>query len=45
VRLAMEERGEGVDGFRDFAFDLGVSDFRGGARGEGVQATGEEEAA
>ncbi len=43
--MAMEERGEGVEGFMDFAFDLGVSDFRGGARGEGVQATGEKEAA
>ncbi len=43
--MEMEERGEGVGGFRDLAFDLGVRDFWGGARGEGVQATGEEEVA
>jgi hypothetical protein len=38
--LEMEGRGEGGFGFD---FDFGVKDFRGGRRGEGVHAMGEEE--
>jgi hypothetical protein len=43
----MEGRGDG-DAECDLgvlAFDLGVKDFRGGGRGEGVQAMGEEDVA
>ena len=36
--MEMEDRGEG-----GFGFDFGVKDLRGGGRGEGVHATGEEE--
>jgi hypothetical protein len=37
-------RGEGLDGFNDFGFDFGVTDFL-EVWGDGVQATGEKDAA